>query len=285
MAVAVEVDRVAIEARRHELHHAERAGVAAAPGERIDALALAQHEPVLELVAEEVAAVLAPAREVERQRRQRVDDAKVAHLPAEDRLDADDADDDLGRNAVDLLGLRQPALVAAPEGDAGADPHRLDEAGAVRGPVLRRAGHRRHDVARHARDEACLGEGAAQPVGVEAAPLGDALGEADDVVAQAIGDDVGGAVVDRRRGLARARALGRPAARAPPAAARTRRRRRRSGGAAARTGRFGQARAKVGGRTPAAARDYRAALARSRRACCANSRVSVRSGRLLAARL
>ena len=97
VAVAVEVDRVAVEARRHELGHAERAGVAAAPGERIDALALAEHEPVLELVAEEGAAVLAPAREVERQRRQRVDDAEVAHLPAEDRLDADDADDDLGR--------------------------------------------------------------------------------------------------------------------------------------------------------------------------------------------
>ena len=196
MAVAVEVDRVLVEARRHELRHAERAGVAAAPGERIDAFALAEDEPALELVLEEGAAVAPAGREVEGEGRKRIDDAKVAHLLAVDRFDADDADDDLGRHAVHLLGLVEPALVGAPERGAGAQANRLDEAGPVRGPVLRRPCRRRHDVARHDRDEARLRERAAHPLGVEAAPLGDAFGEANDVVARSVRDGVGRAVVD-----------------------------------------------------------------------------------------
>ena len=199
MAVAVEVDRVLVEARRHELRHAQGAGIAAAPGERVDPFAVAQHEPVLQLVAEELAAVLAPGRKVEGKGGERVDDPEVAHLPPVDGLDADDPDDDLRRHAVDLLGLRQPLLVGAPEGDAGADADRLDEAGAVGGPVLRRAGRRRHDEARHARHEAGLLQGGADPGGIEAAALGQGIGEAHHVVARAVGHEVGRAVVGDAR--------------------------------------------------------------------------------------
>ena len=197
MAVAVEVDRVLVEARRHELRHADGAGVAAGPGERLDAFALAEHEPALELVLEEVAAVAAAGRKVEGERRQRIDDAKVAHLAAIDRLDADDADDDLRRHAVQLLGGREPRLVGLPELRPGLDADRLDEAGAIGGPVLRRAGRRRHDVARDARHEARLRQRRADPGGIELAALGQRVGEAHDVVALAIGDEVGSAVVAR----------------------------------------------------------------------------------------
>src|SRR5439155_17722613 len=96
--------------------------------ERVEALAAAHHEEALELVAEERRAVLAAAGEVEGQRRERVDGAEAAHLLAVHGLDADDADDDLRRHAVDLFGKRQPLLVRAPEGHAGADARRLDEA-------------------------------------------------------------------------------------------------------------------------------------------------------------
>jgi hypothetical protein len=58
VAVAVEVDRITVEARRHELRHADRAGIAAAPGERVDAFVPAEDEPALELV--DRAVLLAP---------------------------------------------------------------------------------------------------------------------------------------------------------------------------------------------------------------------------------
>ena len=62
VAVAVEVDRVAwLKLRRHELRHADRAGVAALQRERVDALAAAQHEQLSSSSRKNGAAVLAAA--------------------------------------------------------------------------------------------------------------------------------------------------------------------------------------------------------------------------------
>ena len=170
--------------------------VTAAPGQRVDAFALAENEPLLELVLEEIAAVLAALGEIEGQGGQRIDDPEVAHLLAVDRFDADDGDHDLRRHAVQGLGLIEPLRIGTPEGSASADAHRLDEAGPVGRPVLRRPRRRRHDVAGHARDVAGLAQCRGDPGRVELASSGRFGGEAHHVVAAAVGDEVGRGVVD-----------------------------------------------------------------------------------------
>src|SRR5258706_5220866 len=107
------------DARRHELRHADRAGIAAAPDERIDAFLIREDEQALQLVAKEPAAVAAAAREVEGERRQRIERAKGPRLLAVEGLDAHDADDDLRRHAVLRFRALQPFLVRIPEPDAG----------------------------------------------------------------------------------------------------------------------------------------------------------------------
>src|SRR5690606_8719854 len=71
----------------------------------------------LELRCEEAG----PRRIRERERRERVEHAPAPHPLAEIRLDAENRDDDLGRDAValarggDLLGVGAPELDAAPD--------------------------------------------------------------------------------------------------------------------------------------------------------------------------
>jgi hypothetical protein len=131
-------------------------------------------------------------RKVEGERGQRVDDAEVAHVLAVDRLHADDADDDLRRHAELGLRLRQRAAVALPEAHAGADAQRLDEAAAVRAPVLGRAARGRQHQARHLAQEHGLADGLARPFGVQAAAPGHLVGPAHGVVAQQVGARLGG---------------------------------------------------------------------------------------------
>ena len=189
--VAVEVHRMCQDARGHELRHADGAGVAAVPRERIHAFLLAQQKIVLQLAAKEAAAVAAAAGKVEAQRGQRIDGAEAAHLLAVDRLDADDADDHLRRHAIALFGELQPLLVRIPERHAGRDAPGFDEAVPVSHPVLRRARRRRHDEAGDARDEASLRQGVAHRCRIQAMPVGHLVGKAHHVVALPVGDELG----------------------------------------------------------------------------------------------
>ncbi len=100
VAVAVEVYRVALEAGGHELAVAHGAGVGALGFGGIHPLVAGHHQEGFQLAGEE----LGPARVVERQGRQRIQDAGLAHHPAPAGLHAYDADDDLRRHPIDLLG-------------------------------------------------------------------------------------------------------------------------------------------------------------------------------------
>jgi hypothetical protein len=96
-AVAVTVDRVLRDARRHELPHAHGPGVGADElVELIGEFGPAQQEQLLQLGAEERLA----RRIVERERGERVERLVLADVAAVERLDAHDRDDDLGRHAV-----------------------------------------------------------------------------------------------------------------------------------------------------------------------------------------
>jgi len=180
-AVAIEVHGPARPAGRHELAQAHGAGVAAARLVRVDAGTVHQAQELLQLALEE-GAPLGGARvgvgEVEGQGGQRVDDTVAAHVPAVQGLHADDADDDLGRHAVLRLGARQGLGVVLPEAQAGADAHRLDKARAVGGPVLGAAFGRRQHQARHLAQQPRLADGLAHPFALQAAALGQVVGEA-----------------------------------------------------------------------------------------------------------
>ena len=179
-----------IDARRHELRQADRAGIAALHRQRVQALLVAQHEELFELIAKERAAIAPAGGEVEGQRRERVDDAERPHVLAVQRLDADDADDDFRRHAVAVFGEAQPGFVGGPERDAGIDALRLDEARTVRCPVLRRAGGRRQDVLDHVGSQARLGERRLHPRRIEPVTQCEVGAEAHHIFALAVGDVV-----------------------------------------------------------------------------------------------
>jgi hypothetical protein len=147
---------------------------------RVDAGAVHEGQELLQLALEE-GAPLGRARvgvgEVEAQRGQRVDHAVAAHVLAVEGLHADDADDDLGRHAVLRFSPRQGPGVVLPEAQAGAYAHGLDEARAVGGPVLRHAPGRRQHQARHLAQQPGLAYGLAHPFAVQAAALGQVVGE------------------------------------------------------------------------------------------------------------
>ena len=78
-------------------------------------------------------------RKIKGQRGQCIDDPKATHLLTVNGFDADDAHDDLGRHTGLLLGTLQTVLIVLPEFHAGLDANRLNEAAAVKPPVLRDA--------------------------------------------------------------------------------------------------------------------------------------------------
>ena len=178
VAVAVVVHCPAVDAAGHELRQAHGAGERTLHGLRVQAFAGTEHEEFLQLAAEVGAAVAAAGGEVEGQRRQGVDDAVVAGDAAVEGLHADDAHHHLGRHAMALFGAEQRRLVGLPEGDTGLDATRLDEARAVGGPVLGRAGGRRHHELLHRRHATRLGELLYQPLLGQAAAFGRLGGKA-----------------------------------------------------------------------------------------------------------
>jgi hypothetical protein len=106
LAAAVEVHRVFHQAAGHELRHADGAGKRALQRQRIDAVLAREQQRRFQLAAEEGHA-LAPLRRFrigEGQRGQRVEHAEAAGVAAVHGFDADDADQDFGRDAVQRFG-------------------------------------------------------------------------------------------------------------------------------------------------------------------------------------
>ena len=102
VTVAVEIHRILLIRRRHKLTVTHRAGERSLQIQRI-VLFVARHKQKGFQLAAEVAGT---ARIVKRQRGERVENARFPHDAAPARLYADNADDDLRRHAVDLLGAR-----------------------------------------------------------------------------------------------------------------------------------------------------------------------------------
>jgi hypothetical protein len=169
-AIAIKVHRVLHPTAGHELGHAHRAGVAATHAGGILAGALDQAEKLFQLVPEKRAAgrcARVLGREVESQCGQRIEHPKVAHVAAIQGFHPDHAHDQAGGHPGFGLGLVQPRAVALPEGLACLEPHRLNEAGAVGGPVFGGlAGGRAHELL-HARQFAGLGQQGAHAVGIQ----------------------------------------------------------------------------------------------------------------------
>jgi hypothetical protein len=95
---------------------------------------------MLQLAAE----IFAALGVVEGESRQSVDDPISADVAAEDRLDADNADDDVFRYPVFACGALERLGVAGPELGSGVDSLRLDEDRAVSLPRLGRLGRLVH---------------------------------------------------------------------------------------------------------------------------------------------
>jgi len=129
---------------------------------------LLQCQEVLQLTAE-ISGALGGARvglrEIQRQRRQRVEHPEGPHLLSVDGLHPDDADDHVRRHAELLLGPLQRGPVVLPELHAGADADGIDEAAAIGRPVLGRARGRRLHQAHHHRQQLRLADGAATHCG------------------------------------------------------------------------------------------------------------------------
>mmetsp|Transcript_41232 Transcript_41232/g.96507 ORF Transcript_41232/g.96507 Transcript_41232/m.96507 type:complete len:418 (+) Transcript_41232:404-1657(+) len=168
-AVAIKVHRVLAPAAGHELRQAQRAGIAAAHLGGVQPVVAAEPQELGQLAPEKGLA-LGGARvlggEVEGQRGQRVQHLEAAGDAAIKGLDAEDADDDLGRHAVLALGPGQRGFVLGPEGQAGVDAPGVDEALAVGRPVLGGARRRRQDELAHARQVQGLGQQVAQRGGI-----------------------------------------------------------------------------------------------------------------------
>ncbi len=149
LLVAVVAHRVLHDAARQELRNADRAGVGAEHGGRIDLRIARPHQVVFEILAEGRLTIRAIGgiRVVEGERGQRVEHTEVAHEAPVDRLHADDADDHFRRHAEFFIGALQRGLVGAPEAHAGVDAHRVEKARLIHAPVLDgRGGRRRHEL-------------------------------------------------------------------------------------------------------------------------------------------
>ena len=174
-AVAVEVDGVFDPAAGHELWPAHGTGVAAQQRLRVHAAALGEAQELLQLRLEEGASFLCArvlAREIEGERGERVDDAKVAGVLPVERFNPDHAHDQAGGHAK--LGLRplQPCAVFQPELAAGLNPHGLDEPGTVGRPVLGCAAGRRAHQPDGLRQALGLSQLLPDPIGIEVASHG-----------------------------------------------------------------------------------------------------------------
>ncbi len=190
------VDCVALEARRHELRHAHRAGVGTQRRERVEFAVAAEPHELLELLLE----VLGARRIVEGEGRQRVEDAVTARDTAEGGFDADDAEQVFGEYVpLQGDGIEQLAVLA-PEPGAGVDAIAGQETGAIFPPgqgFLRRPVHRVDDGRlRLGLGEQRKGRGATE------SPGGEALHEGGDVGALQIKARVAGQhALDRCRGF------------------------------------------------------------------------------------
>jgi hypothetical protein len=187
-----------VDAAGHELPQADGAGERALDRRGRHLLGVCQPQELAQFVAEEGTAVLAAGGEVQAQRGQGIEHAEVAGHAAVEGLHADDAHHHAGGHAVAGFGFVQPALVGGPEGGAGLHPCRLDEAGPVGGPVLGRAGRRRHDQPRHRRLVAGLRQLRPHPVGCQAVPFGQLVGQGHGVFATAVSGGIWRAVGPRR---------------------------------------------------------------------------------------
>src|SRR5690606_13052066 len=126
-AVAVEVDGVVADAARHELRQADRSGIGAAHGQRIDAGVAREDEELFQFAPEEVA----PPGKVEGERRERSGDREAPGMLPIDGLDPDDADDDLLGDTVARAGAGDGRFVLEPETQARTDSGSVDEALAI----------------------------------------------------------------------------------------------------------------------------------------------------------
>ena len=114
---------------------------------------------------------------MEGQRGQRFEYAETAGVGAILGFNADDGDNDLGRDAVQGRRFGQRRFVGSPETDAAVDPPIVDEARTVAFPGALQRRRRRLDQLQHLVVGSCLRELAEQFVGVEAMPLFEVAGK------------------------------------------------------------------------------------------------------------
>ena len=120
-------------------------------------------------------------RKVQGKRHERVDDPKVAHLLAVNRLDSDDSDGNFGGNAKLVFGTLECRPVGFPKLDADAD--RINEAAAVQRPVFNRAGRRWLHQLCHNTQQLGVAQDATRPRGVQGAALCNVVRKAQNVFA------------------------------------------------------------------------------------------------------
>ncbi len=109
MPSRVAVDREVAETARHELRQSHGARIRADGRERVETFLAGHYQVLLEFAAEERLA----GRVIEGERRERIDHAVLADVLAVERLDADDAEQDIDRDAGRRLGSLEFGLLQA----------------------------------------------------------------------------------------------------------------------------------------------------------------------------
>ena len=181
LAVAVAVDRPGAVAARHELAVAHRAGVGAEHRLGVEAFLAREQQELLELGAE----VARARRVVEGERRERVHHAELAGDAAKEGFAADDADDDVRRDAARFRDAVDVLAIEVPERDAGVDALGGEEVLAVGVPRHHGLGRFRDELD-DARLDCRVGQHGVEPLGVEAMLLLHLLGEGADVLARKV---------------------------------------------------------------------------------------------------
>jgi len=105
-------------------------------GERVITIFAGQEQEIFQLAAKE----FGPRRVIESQRGERFEDAEAAGVSPVLGLDADDGNDDFGRDAVDRFGALQEGTVLFPEAQTTRFAAAVDEALAVAFPGALLAG-------------------------------------------------------------------------------------------------------------------------------------------------
>lgn len=114
-AIAIEIHRQTTIAVGHELRHAHRAGVGAGQAQRVEMIFTRHQQKLFKLGAKEGCACGVVAGVMKGEGRKRIDDAITAGIRTIGSLDADDGDDDLGRDAIGFRGAQHRRFVGTPE--------------------------------------------------------------------------------------------------------------------------------------------------------------------------